>query len=62
MSPHILTVVILLANGDIVETRVGVRDNRPFCDLAGKGVADVLVEDDPTLIVGWTCAPEGVAA
>ncbi len=62
MSPHILTMIVLLANGDVRETRIGVMDNRPFCDLAGLGVTRVLVAKDPTLVVGWTCEPVGVRA
>lgn len=62
MSPHVLTMIVMLANGDIVETRIGTLANQPLCDLAGFGVAKVLVEDDPALTVGWTCNPEGVSA
>lgn len=62
MSPHVLTLILMLGNGDIVATRVGVIANRPICDLAGLGIANVLVEEDPTLTVAWTCEPEGEAA
>lgn len=62
MSPHILTMIVLLANGDVVETRMGVLANRPFCELAGSGIAHVLIAEDPELVVGWSCEPEGVAA
>lgn len=62
MSPHILTLIVMLANGDIVETRIGTLANQPFCELAGLGMTRILIEENPSLTVGWTCKPEGTAA
>lgn len=59
MSPHALTIILMLSNGQMVETRVGTLDNLPFCDLAGLGIATVLTQQDPTLAVGWRCDPVG---
>lgn len=62
MTPHVLTMIVMLANGSILETRIGTVVNLPICNLAGLGISRVLLEEDPSLTVGWTCEPEGLGA
>lgn len=62
MTPHVLTLIVMLANGDVSERRIGVIDNQPLCEAVGTILTRAVVGSDPSLTVGWVCEPEGVDA
>lgn len=62
MNPHILTIIVLLANGDVSEQRIGVIDNQSLCEAVGTILTRAVVVSDPTLTAAWVCEAEGIDA
>lgn len=61
MTPHVLTVFLFFADGSATETRMGVMVSEEMCDVAGRSLATTLSVEQPSIVVGWTCAPEVTA-
>lgn len=58
----LLTVFMIMADGSVVQTEVGVMADQPICHIAGLGFANVLRAETPGLVVAWSCNQIGVVA
>ena len=60
IGAFVLTVYMISPDGSAIETRVGTIVSEDVCNVAGQGIASVLIDEDPALVVAWSCTPAAV--